>query len=257
MKRTNMNLRSLFRGFLAASALVLASAPVHAAGGHAALPYKFEPDLGNQASLQRGARNYMNYCAGCHAMKHLRYGRLGEDLAIPENLLRANLMFTSDKVGDAIQTAMPEAATGWFGQKPPDLTLETRLRGPQWVYNYLMTFYVDTNRPLGTNNLALAGASMPHVLWELQGWQALEQPSHDAEAAHGAHAGPKFVQLTEGKLKPDEYKKFVGDTVNFMAYAAEPGRAGRISTGIKVWLFLIVFTVLAYLLKREFWKDVH
>lgn len=243
------------RAVLVASALFTAST-VHAAGGHAALPYKFEPDLGNEASLQRGARNFMNYCAGCHSMRLLRYGRIGQDLNIPEELLKANLMFTSEKTGDPIIAAIPPEAAAWFGQQPPDLTVETRLRGPEWVYNYLMTFYVDPARPLGTNNLALAGASMPHVLWELQGWQALAPAAEHAEGGHGPAKSP-FTQVSPGKLSPDEFKKFVGDTVNFMAYAAEPGRAGRVSLGIKVLLFLLVFTGLAYMLKREFWKDVH
>lgn len=246
MKPTNL----IVRAFLVASALLGAST-AFAAGGHAALPYTFEPDLGNEASLQRGARNYMNYCAGCHAMRLMRYGRIAQDLNIPEDLMRANLMFTSEKPGDPILTAIPEEqAAVWFGQAPPDLTVETRMRGPEWVYNYLMTFYVDPARPLGTNNLVLAGASMPHVLWELQGWQALK-------GGEDAHGKVSFEQLSEGKLSPEEFKRFVGDTVNFMAYAAEPGRADRISVGIKVLLFLLVLSVLLYLLKREYWKDVH
>lgn len=250
--------KSFVRGILVASALFGASTTALAAGGHAPLPYKFEPDLGNEASLQRGARNFMNYCAGCHSMRQMRYGRIGQDLNIPEDLLRANLMFTSEKPGDAIHAAIPAEAAKWFGQQPPDLTLETRMRGPLWVYNYLMTFYVDTSRPLGTNNLVLPGASMPHVLWELQGWQALAtEEAHGEGEGHGAHAGPKFVQLTEGKLKPEEFRKFVGDTVNFMAYAAEPGRAQRESVGVKVILFMLLLTALIWLLKREYWKDVH
>lgn len=254
MKRTKFFARIAF----AASALLVAGA-AQAAGGHVPMPYKYEPDLGNESSLQRGARNFMNYCAGCHSMRQMRYGRIGEDLGIPPELLKANLMFTSEKPGDPILAAIPAEAAQWFGQQPPDLTVETRMRGPLWVYNYLMTFYVDSSRPLGTNNLVLPGASMPHVLWELQGWQGLatEEAGHGEAAGHGAHAGPKLVALSEGKLSPDEFKKFVGDTVNFMAYAAEPGRAGRESLGIKVMLFLLLFTALAYLLKREFWKDVH
>lgn len=249
--------KSIVRGILVASALFGAST-VHAAGGHVPMPYKYQPDLGNESSLQRGARNYMNYCAGCHSMRLLRYGRIAQDLSIPEELMKANLMFTSEKSGDPILAAIPgDEAAVWFGQQPPDLTVETRLRGPLWVYNYLMTFYVDPSRPLGTNNLVLPGASMPHVLWELQGWQGLEAAPEGAQDGHGGHAGPKLVPITEGKLSADEYKKFVADTVNFMAYAAEPGRAGRESLGVKVMLFLLLFTGLAYLLKREYWKDVH
>ena len=245
--------------FLIAVALSTA-APAYAAGGHA-LTYKFEPDSNNIQSAQRGARNFMNYCSGCHSMKHLRYGRLAKDLNIPEDLLKANLMFTSEKPGDHIISSMPSMeAAKWFGQPPPDLTVETRMRGPAWVYNFLMTFYVDGAKPAGVNNLTLAGASMPHVLMDLQGVQVKveEKAEGHGEGGHGGgHAGPKFELVQPGKLSPDEYKKFVADTVNFMHYAAEPGRNARISLGYKVMLFLFLFTFLAYLMKKEWWKDVH
>ncbi|MEW6168093.1 MAG: cytochrome c1 [Pseudomonadota bacterium] len=258
MKRTNLVLRSLL---LAAAAL--GGTAAQAAGGHA-MPYRFETDLGNQASLQRGARNFMNYCAGCHSLSHLRYGRMAQDLGIPEDLLARHLMFTTDKPGDHIVSAIPADAQAWFGAKPPDLTLETRMRGADWVYNYLMTFYVDDSRPLGTNNLMLPGASMPHVLGELQGWQVEDEAAHaegdtgdTATQGHGADAGSGLRLAVEGQLDEAEFEKFVADTVNFLAYAAEPGRADRISVGLWVMLFLVLFTVLAYLLKREYWKDVH
>lgn len=268
MKRINLNsaprgsalaIRTL-RAVLAAGAL-LAGGPALAAGGHGPMPYSFEPDTGNLASVQRGARNFMNYCAGCHSMQHLRYSRLGADLGIPGDMLATHLMFTSDKPGDPILSAMPkDASAGWFGATPPDLTVETRMRGPAWVYNYLMTFYLDDKRPLGTNNLILPGASMPNVLGALQGWQVMEEAhAGDGEAdAHGTHhAGPTFKRVSDGALSDKEFEKFVADTVNFMVYAAEPGRADRVSTGMKVILFLLVFTALAWLLKREYWKDVH
>ena len=245
--------------FLIAVALSTA-APAYAAGGHA-LTYKFEPDSNNIQSAQRGARNFMNYCSGCHSMKILRYGRLAKDLNIPEDLLKANLMFTSEKPGDHIISSMPAMeAAKWFGQPPPDLTVETRMRGPAWVYNFLMTFYVDGAKASGVNNLTLPGASMPHVLMDLQGVQVKveEKAEGHGEGGHGGgHAGPKFELVQPGKLSPDEYKKFVADTVNFMHYAAEPGRNARISLGYKVMLFLFLFTFLAYLMKKEWWKDVH
>ncbi|WP_348819399.1 cytochrome c1 [Fontimonas sp. SYSU GA230001] len=244
------------RSLLLAGAALCASA-AQAAGG-AVLPYSFKPDTGNLASAQRGARNFMNYCSGCHSMAHLRYGRMAADLDIPEELLKKNLMFTTEKPGDHIVSSMPAESAGWFGARPPDLTLETRMRGADWVYNYLMTFYLDAGRPLGTNNLVLPGASMPHVLGELQGWQVRHEEAPAGEGGHGgAHAAPSFKIAVPGKLDAKEYQKFVADTVNFMVYAAEPGRADRVSTGIKVMLFLVLFTVLAYMLKREYWKDVH
>lgn len=261
----------------AAAGLTL-SASVLAEGGHA-LPYSFKADSGNLASVQRGARNFMAYCSGCHSMKHLRYNRLGQDLQIPEAMLKANLMFTSDKVGDHILSSMPtDRAKAWFGQSPPDLTLETRARGADWVYSYLRTFYVDTTRPFGVNNIVLPGVSMPHVLWELQGWQVKEaaaegsgenasehagdraeghgEPAKSEAAGHHGH-GPGLALAQQGKLTPEAYEKFVADTVNFMAYAAEPGRAGRIALGFKALLYLSVLFVLAYFLKKEYWRDIY
>lgn len=256
MMRTKTFLHSV-KALLATA--VLAAGPAMA-NTHA-LPYSFEPDTGNLASVQRGARNYMNYCSGCHSMRHLRYSRIAQDLKIPEDLLKTNLMFTSDKLGDHILSSMPELpAKTWFGQSPPDLTVETRYRGADWVYSYLMSFYVDTSRPLGTNNLVLPNASMPNVLWELQGLQVLKTAdAHEGGegAGHGEHHGSPFEAATKGTLSQEEYAKFVADTTNFMAYAAEPGRAARISTGFKVMIFLFVFTILAYFMKREWWKDVH
>lgn len=233
------------------------SAGAAASGG--ALPYQFKEDTGNLPSVQRGARNFMNYCSGCHSMKHLRYARIGQDLQIPDDLLKANLMFTSDKPGDSIKSSMPaDEATQWFGQAPPDLSVETRLRGTDWVYNFLLTFYLDEKKATGVNNLLLPGAAMPHVLGDLQGWQVKHEEEHKAEGAESSgHAKPQFELTVPGKLSPEDYKKFVADTVNFMAYAAEPGKAQRISAGISSILFLIVFTALAYALKKEYWKDVH
>ena len=286
MKPTDTELVAMLKTSLKAvlAAATLAVTGQAFAAAHA-LPYRFKPDTGNEASVQRGARNFMNYCSGCHSMRHLRYSRMGQDLGISDDLMKANLMFTSDKIGDHILSSMPaDASKTWFGQQPPDLTVEARYRGADWIYNYLMTFYVDPSRPLGTNNVVLPGASMPHVLWELQGLQVMkaehaggesagttaspanggneasvqtEAKPEAAAAAHGEHAGPQFELVSKGKLSPDEYRKFVADTVNFMTYAAEPGRAHRISVGIKVMLFLLVFTALSYLLKKEYWKDVH
>ncbi|MGQ0699121.1 MAG: cytochrome c1 [Panacagrimonas sp.] len=230
-----------------------------AAGGHA-LPYPYSADVDNLPSVQRGAKIFMNYCSGCHSMQFMRYSRVAQDLEIPEDLLKANLMFTSDKTGDVILSAIPKAeATKWFGQAPPDLTLETRARGEDWVYSYLKSFYLDPARPLGVNNLVLPGASMPHVLWEMQGWNAKADAAHEGEHAEGGHGGHKdpFKQVQAGKLSGDDYDKFVGDLVNFMAYAAEPGRSARQALGGKVIVYLLILLGFAYLLKKEYWKDVH
>lgn len=246
--------------FLASSLLVLAGVSVGGAAmaaGGGSYPY-FRVDTANLAGLQRGAASFMAYCSGCHGLKYLRYNRLAEDLEIPEDMLKANLMFTSDKPGDVILSSMPKEAVDWFGAPPPDLSLTARARGPAWVNAYLQGFYIDPSRPLGVNNTVLAGASMPHVLWELQGWQKkVEHSAADGEHAEGSHAAPALELVQPGKLSPEEYKKFVADLTNFLVYAAEPGRNDRIATGWNVLAFLSVFFVLAYLLKKEYWKDVH
>jgi len=246
------------RVLIAVASLMLSGAAL--ASGGEAVPFPYSADTSNPASLQRGARSFMAYCSGCHSMKYLRYNRIGQDLKIPEDLLRANLMFTSNKVGDQIVSSMPaEASKGWFGQTPPDLTLETRARGESWVYSYLRSFYVDNARPLGVNNLVLPGASMPHVLWELQGWQ--EKAEAHGEAAHGeahgeeGHAAP-FKLVQQGSLTPEQYEKFVGDLVNFMSYAAEPGKSHRVAVGGKAIAYLLILLVLCFLLKKEFWRDI-
>jgi ubiquinol-cytochrome c reductase cytochrome c1 subunit len=233
---------------------LFASLPAEAAGGgnH---PY-FRVDTTNLAGLQRGARDFMSYCSGCHGMKYLRYNRLAKDLDIPEELLKANLMFTSEKPGDVIASSMPAASADWLGAVPPDLSLTARSRGPAWVADYLKSFYVDASRPLGFNNTVLAGASMPHVLWELQGIQKKVEHKEGEAHAEGHGDGKKFELVQKGKLSPEEYDRFVADLTNFMVYAAEPGRNQRIATGWNVFIFLSIFLVVAYLLKKEYWKDV-
>jgi ubiquinol-cytochrome c reductase cytochrome c1 subunit len=250
----------LMRSAVLAGALALLSGPALAAGGSA--PFKFKPDTGNLASLQRGAAAYMSYCSGCHSLQYLRYNRLGQDLGIPEDLLKKHLMFTSDKPGDHIVSAMPGASSDpatpsesekWFGRAPPDLSLTARERGPDWVYSYLLTFYLDPSKPTGVNNCMLPGASMPHVLGHLQGYQRLDGTC----AGDGGHHKPKFEVAQAGSLSPAAYKEFSGDLVNFMVYAAEPGRNQRMSLGPWVLAFTVVFGIFCWLLKREYWKDVH
>lgn len=219
--------------------------------GPAAIP--FREDVGNLPSAQRGARDFMAYCSGCHAMKYLRYNRLAKDLDIPDDLLKSKLMLGTDKLGDPIPSSMPvKQAEAWFGRSPPDLTLETKARGTAWVYSYLQSFYLDDKRPLGVNNPYLPGVSMPAVLGELQGWQKLDPPAKGEE-----DDAPKFELVQAGTMSPQEYKEFIADLTNFMAYASEPGKSDRISLGFRVILYLLVLLVLTYFLKKEFWRDVH
>jgi ubiquinol-cytochrome c reductase cytochrome c1 subunit len=213
-------------------------------------------DINSTESLQRGARNFMNYCSGCHSLKYLRYNRLGADLKIPDSEL-GNLIFTPAKPFEEITTGMPAEATDWFGKPPPDLTLMARERGTDYIYSYLHGFYQDKTRPWGVNNLYLSGTAMPHVLSSLQG---LQKPAYKNEKDPGGSAKMVLVgveAMTPGAMKPEEYDQFVRDIANFLDYAAEPIKAKRQSMGIFVVLFLLIFFVFAYQLKKEYWKDVH
>jgi ubiquinol-cytochrome c reductase cytochrome c1 subunit len=213
-------------------------------------------DINNLASLQRGARNFMNYCSGCHSLKYLRYNRMAADLKIPESEL-GNLMFTTDKPFDTVEVAMPAESEGWFGKQPPDLSLIARARGTNYLYSLLHGFYADKSRPWGVNNLYLPAIAMPHVL---QGLQGLQKPVFKSEGDEkgGAKVTLTGVEMmTPGSMKPEEYDAFVRDLVNFLDYAGEPVKAERQALGVWVTLFLLVFFAFAYLLKKEYWKDVH
>ncbi len=218
----------------------------------------------NKASLQRGAQTYVNYCLGCHSLGYLRYNRMANDLGLPADIVEENLIFTSNvdgkrhKVTDMMDSAMAtDYAKGAFGVVPPDLSLTARSRGVDWIYTYLKTFHIDESRTgTGHNNLAYPDVGMPNVMWELQGLQraVYTETTGDHGEKHKVFEG--FEQVTEGSLSAREYDKVVRDLVNFLHYAAEPGRAQRISMGIWVMLFLFVFTAGAYVLKKEWWRDV-
>jgi ubiquinol-cytochrome c reductase cytochrome c1 subunit len=220
-------------------------------------PLRSGTDIHNTESLQRGARDFMNYCSGCHSLKYLRFSRIAADLKIPESELAANLMFTSDKPFETVNSAMPKDAEGWFGKQPPDLSLMARERGVDYIYSFLKSFYVDKTRPWGVNNLYLPSVAMPDVLAGLQG---LQKPVFKNEPDDHGSARMVLVgvdAMTPGAMKPEEYDQFVRDTANFLDYAGEPIKGKRQSMGIFVTLFLLVFFVFAYLLKKEYWKDVH
>jgi ubiquinol-cytochrome c reductase cytochrome c1 subunit len=248
-------------------ALLTGTALASEGGGEAWRKWRANNDIDSHASLQHGARNFVNYCLGCHSLQFMRYSRVGSDLGITEEQLKANLMFTGQRPFDAILSSMPAAdAESWFGRAPPDLSLIVRARGPDYVYQFLKTFYIDEARAAGTgvNNLALEGASMPHVLADLQGLQKAvffvqngEQCGKpDAKSETTVKCFEKFEMVSPGHLSPAEYDEFVRDIVNFLDYVGEPVRAQRQRLGIWVVAFLLVFTGFAWALKLEVWKDV-
>ena len=220
-------------------------------------------DHSDKPSLQRGAKLFTNYCMGCHSMEYARYKRVSQDLEIPEDLYTENLIFTDAKIGELMKIAMPKDKAGsWFGNPPPDLTLETRLRGDDWVYSYLRGFYQDQSRPLGVNNVVFPNVGMPHVLVNLQGLCAEhptigEKAMVDPLSGDVRNAGSCSKFAIEGSLTGQEYDQVVYDITNFMSYMADPIKLERESLGIKVLLFIPLFFVCAWFLNREYWKDVH
>ena len=212
-------------------------------------------DLTDKASLQRGAKLYVSYCSGCHSLKYLRYSRIASDLGLTEEEVMQNLNFTGGKIGDQIQVSLQEDnAKKWFGKMPPDLSLISRVRGSDWVYTYLKSFYLDESRPLGWNNKLFPNASMPNPLWEMQGLQHAEFGKADAAGERPVEA----LKVTQpGNVPPQAYDQAVRDVTNFLEYAGEPAALKRQNIGVWVVLFLAALALLAYLLKQEYWRDVH
>jgi ubiquinol-cytochrome c reductase cytochrome c1 subunit len=234
----------------------LAVTSAQAAGGGAHVEHA-NNDVSNQASLQRGARNFVNHCLGCHSAKYVRYNRLAADLGITEQQLIDNLMFTGERPHDTIVNAINvDDANRAFGVVPPDLSLVARSRGPDYIYSFLRSFYADPAKATGTNNLVLPGTAMPHVLWELQGIQtAVWEGQVDTQGNASKHF-KEFELVAPGRMDAHEFDSFVRDTVNFLDYVAEPVQLKRKSLGYRVTAFLVFFTLLAWALKKEFWKDV-
>jgi ubiquinol-cytochrome c reductase cytochrome c1 subunit len=234
-------------GFVFASSLAFAAGP-----GVSLEPS--QTNLTDRASLQRGAQLFMNYCMGCHSLGYLRYSRMAQDLGLSEEQVMQNLNFTGAKFGEQMVSAMdPADATAWIGAVAPDLTLVARakLGGPDWVYTYLKSFYADETRPNGWNNLVLPGSSMPHVLWDMQGIQrAVYAPGEAGKIERLEVAAP-------GSLSAAQYDHVARDITTFLHYASEPSALQRQSIGVWVILFLAFFTLMAWLLKQEYWRDVH
>jgi len=206
---------------------------------------KANNDLSDKESLKKGFKTYVNYCLGCHQLQYQRYNRTFTDLGIEEADGIANYMYSGDKVGGHITNTMPEKeAAKWFGSAPPDLTLEARLRSPDWIYTYLRSFHMDESRPFGVNNTVFKDVGMPHVLQDLQGVSSIDE--------HG-----KLSPAMGGRLTTEEYDVVVRDLTNFLEYVGEPNKLERKSIGYGVLIFLFIFFVISYFLKKEYWKDVH
>ena len=278
----NKNLRILT--FFVIIATSLGSLKVYAAAGAACGSFLSEDGLTkgeckeayinakDKASLQRGAQVYMNYCLGCHSLKYARYKKVSEDLEIPLNMFQENLIFGDQKMGDLIQVGMdPKEAKEWFGNAPPDLTLEAGLRGPDWIYTYLTSFYIDESRPLGVNNKVYENVGMPHVLIGLQGTPrsvckqmsffaengGIRQDPLTGEQILQEQCGFLEVDTGTGQLSPEEFDAAMLDLTNFLAYMTDPMKIERETIGTYTLLYLFIFTMLSYLLYREFKKDLH
>ena len=215
-----------------------------AASGHNVHLESANVDLHDKASLERGLGLFQQYCSGCHSTQYQRYERVATDIGISTDDMRSKYILNDAKIGDLMENAIPTAdAAKWFGAAPPDLTLVARVRGEDWVYSYLKGFYADETRPFGVNNTVFPLVGMPHVLQDLQGLAVKQEDG-------------TFV-TTGGKLTPEEYDQAVRDITGFLVYSAEPVQLERKALGMWVLGFLFIFFIIAYLLKKEYWKDVH
>ena len=255
MKTRGLSLvKKLFATALFAPLLAVASGPE--------LHLDKAPVSSDPAALQNGAKLFVNYCLNCHGASYLRYNRLKE-IGLSDQMIKDNLMFTADKIGEPMRIAMQrDEAKAWFGAAPPDLTLIARSRasefgsGADWLYTYLRSFYRDSGRPTGWNNTVFENVGMPHVLYELQGDQVAKFEEHDD--GHGNMTKVVHIEPGKpGKMSKDEYDKATADLVSFLVWMGEPMAGTRKTIGTFVLAFLGVLFVLSYLLKKNYWKDVH
>lgn len=230
--------------------LFTVAAPAFAAGGGNLQQANI--NIRDIAATQRGAGLFVNYCSSCHSASYMRYQRIADDLGLAEEAVMKNLVFSDAKIGETMEVSMrPEDAEKWLGKVPPDLSVISRSRGADWLYTYLLTFYQDESG--GWNNQVLPNASMPHVMWQLQG---IQKPVY-ATDEEGHEAVDRLVLHRPGMQTPEEYEGTVRDLVTFLEYLGEPAQVKRKNVGVWVLLFLAFFTMLAYLLKAEYWRDVH
>ena len=239
--------------------LALVPSAVLAGGGEHVKLDSVRIDLNNKASLQNGARIFVNYCLSCHSAAYMRYNRMGQDLEISDELVKENLLFAADKVGETMKAVMPpDDAKAAFNTVPPDLTLVARSRGADWLYTYMRSFYRDDKSVSGWNNTVFENVAMPHVLYEWQGLQSAVYKTVPGQAGAAEEKVLEKLALEQpGSMTPAQYDSAMRDLTNFLVYMAEPVKLKRYTLGVYVLLFLAVFGVIAYLLKREYWKDVH
>lgn len=214
--------------------------------------------VNNLPALQNGAKLFVNYCLNCHSASSMRYNRL-RDIGLTDEQIKQNLLFTGQKVGDMMTIAMsPKDAKEWFGAVPPDLSVEARARGTDWLYTYLRTFYKDDTRPTGSNNMAFPNVGMPNVLWQLQGERIakFEEKADPHDPSKMEHVFTGFEQVTPGTMKPQEFDDNIADLVAFMSWMAEPVQLERKRLGVLVLIYLAIFTLLAWRLNKAYWKDV-
>ncbi len=244
---------------------VLALVPVLALANEATFPLDEAPSRTKDlASLQNGAKLFVNYCLNCHSASAMRYNRL-KDIGLTDDQIRNNLLFTSEKVGDLMKVTMPaKDAKDWFGAVPPDLSVIARAKaseagsGPDWLYTYLRTFYKDDTRPTGWNNLVFPNVGMPHVMWELQGVRNAKFVEAQDPHEHGktVHKFAGFEQVTPGKLSAIEFDNATADLVGYLEWMGEPAQNTRKRLGVIVLLFLGGFLILAWRLNASYWKDI-
>lgn len=232
---------------------LLAAVPVLVFASEGGVPLDKAPvNLSDQDSLQRGARMFVNYCLNCHSAASMRYTRM-QDLGLTEDQVKDNLMFAAEKPGELMKVGMSRTdAKTWFGATPPDLSVIARSRGADWLYTYLRGFYRDETRPTGWNNTVFDKVGMPHVMWSLQGEMV---PVYKKEGEHEVIERLELVK--PGSVSLAEYDAMMGDLVNYLVWMGEPAQLQRKQLGVIVLLFLAVFFVVAYYLKKEFWKDIH
>jgi ubiquinol-cytochrome c reductase cytochrome c1 subunit len=251
------NTTRLLSGLLVSASLLLIQGVATANEG--GFPLDKAPNrVNSMPALQNGAKLFVNYCLNCHSASSVRYNRL-RDIGLTDEQIKQNLLFSGEKVGDLMKVSIsPKDAKEWFGATPPDLSVEARARGTDWLYTYLRTFYKDDTRPTGSNNMVFPNVGMPNVLWELQGERVakFEEKANPHEPEKMEHVFKGFEQVTPGKMKPQEFDDNIADLVAFMSWMAEPVQLERKRLGVIVLIYLAIFTLLAWRLNKAYWKNV-